>query len=357
MSGSDSISSLIAEIYDAALDSSRWAAVLAKAANFVGGPRATLWLRNPDSTPDERRDARAARHWKTSVFAIGREERPTVHLTSTKMNELTDKAVVLSSPESLQRWLGEAPSSQAQIAIYGDGRDREWDEVAHHQLELLVPHIRRSLQIGKAIAEKTAAAATYADTLDGLMAGIFLVNVNGEMVHANASGHTMMADGAYVRCVKGKLTIDGYDETATFSEVLAMEHRSPARPAMMRKSELADMPGGSRSVIHAFPIRSDTARRKVCDRRAVAGMVLQDLGFNTQDAVGRMARHYGLARRERQVLEKVIEGHGLSDTAERLEIGLGTTKTYLTRLFKKTGTKRPIDLIKLCSAFRSPFAG
>ena len=59
----------------------------------------------------------------------------------------------------------------------------------------IVPHIRRAVLIGRAIERKTAEAATLADTLDGLSAGMFLVDASGRIVHANASGHAML-DGA-----------------------------------------------------------------------------------------------------------------------------------------------------------------
>ena len=59
----------------------------------------------------------------------------------------------------------------------------------------IVPHIRRAMLIGKTIEMKAAEAETFADTLDGLSAGMFLVDGEGRLVHTNASGARAIAKG------------------------------------------------------------------------------------------------------------------------------------------------------------------
>ena len=46
-------------------------------------------------------------------------------------------------------------------------------------MRLLVPHVRRSAMIGKLINLSRVEAAAMADTLDGLQAGMFLVDAAG----------------------------------------------------------------------------------------------------------------------------------------------------------------------------------
>jgi hypothetical protein len=48
-------------------------------------------------------------------------------------------------------------------------------------------------------------AATLADTLDGLASGIFLVDETGRLIHTNASGHTLLAEGNVLRAPNGRL--------------------------------------------------------------------------------------------------------------------------------------------------------
>ena len=50
-------------------------------------------------------------------------------------------------------------------------------------MRLVVPHIRRAALIGNAIDLRKSEAAQFADTLDGLSAGMFLVDETGRIVH------------------------------------------------------------------------------------------------------------------------------------------------------------------------------
>ena len=63
------------------------------------------------------------------------------------------------------------------------------------RMRLLTPHSRRAALIGRVINRKTAEAATFADTLDGFKDSLLLVESQGNIVHANASGHALLAAG------------------------------------------------------------------------------------------------------------------------------------------------------------------
>ena len=73
------------------------------------------------------------------------------------------------------------------------------------------------------------------------------------------------------------------------------------------------------------------------------------------EPAGRIADHYRLAPRERDVLRSIGESDGLAEVAEKLAIAESTVKTLLGRVFEKTGTCRQVELIKLCAAFSNPF--
>jgi hypothetical protein len=59
--------------------------------------------------------------------------------------------------------------------------------------------VRRAVLIGRVIDLKTAETANFADVLDGLAAGMFLVDAESRIVHANASGHAILAAGDVLR--------------------------------------------------------------------------------------------------------------------------------------------------------------
>ena len=83
--------------------------------------------------------------------------------------------------------------------------NRMVDDEIRQRIGLIAPHAHRALMINKAIDDKKSEAATFADTLDGLSAGIFLVDAQCRIVHANAAGRSMLLEDDVLRSIGGQL--------------------------------------------------------------------------------------------------------------------------------------------------------
>jgi PAS domain-containing protein len=79
------------------------------------------------------------------------------------------------------------------------------DDEMRKRIALIVPHAHRSLMINKAIDIKQSEAATFSDTLDGLNAGIFVIDSQRRIVHANAVGHDIVSADDFLRSISGQL--------------------------------------------------------------------------------------------------------------------------------------------------------
>lgn len=88
------------------------------------------------------------------------------------------------------------------VALFGVFRHERDD--ARRRMRLIAPHVRRTVLIGRVVDIKTAETSTFADMLDGLGAGLFMVDAAGRIVHANA-GHTILRHEDYLRSVGGRL--------------------------------------------------------------------------------------------------------------------------------------------------------
>ncbi len=358
MSAGDSISSLIADIYGAALDASRWAEVLGNAANYIGGSAAGIWMRNPNLASAHQYHFGGDDEFREPIFARYQES---VRRVPRHCSAVADVAVadahVAEPIEYLETRLGQRPNKCiSRFAVYRHRRSDAWDETALGRMRHVGRHLRRAVMISKLIGIRRAAAAAMADTLDGLSAGVIFVDANGETVHANARGRAMLAEGRLLRSVRGKLIAKGFDALSAVGELVTAGSGCRSRLCVAEGGVAPGAAGGETYVAQVFPVAADARRRTDCNP-AVAGIVLREAHLNTPDAVARIARHYRLAPRECEVLEAIAEGSGLAETAERLAIAPSTMKTYLRRLFEKTGTSRQIDLVKLCAAFHSPFSG
>jgi hypothetical protein len=67
----------------------------------------------------------------------------------------------------------------------------------------------------------TTEAATLADALDGLGAGLFVVDAAGRIVHANTSGRTMLEERTVLRAADGRLAACDGRSAAALREMMA----------------------------------------------------------------------------------------------------------------------------------------
>lgn len=81
------------------------------------------------------------------------------------------------------------------IAMLSCARHESVGPAGQRELRLMatiLPHLRRAVLISQALDLRTLQAAAFAETIDGLATGVFLVSAQGELVHANASGQVML---------------------------------------------------------------------------------------------------------------------------------------------------------------------
>ena len=332
-------------------------------ATYIGGSGAAIWIRNPNLAPGHQYHFGGDETFREPAFTgilggermiedkrIMRDGETVVQVKTADAGEcieisLCDQPISSNFDERVDRCI-------SRFAVYRHRRCARWDEAALRRMRRIAPHIRRAVKINKLMGINCAATAAMADTLDGLSAGVFFVDENGETLHTNVSGQAMLAEGRLLRSVRGKLVANGFDAIPAFGRPAGAGAGLPARFCVAETRRDAD---GETYVARVFPIAAG-AKGRACGR-GVSGIVLHEANLNTTDAAARVARHYRLAGREREVLEAIVDGCGVRETAEKLAIAPSTMKTYLRRLFEKTGTSRQIELIQLCAAFRSPFAG
>ena len=218
----------------------------------------------------------------------------------------------------------------------------------------IVPHIRRAALIGRAIEQKTAEADTFADTLDGLSAGMFLVDGVGRIVHANASGRALLADGAVLRAQCDRLVATNADAAQALTDIFTGAGQGDA--VANTKGFAVPLTGrdGERYVSHVLPLTAGVRRRAGANHAAVAAVFVRKASIEAPSPPETIARHYSLTPTELRVLLVNVEVGGVAETADALGIAAATVKTHLHRVFGKTGVNRQADLVKLVAGFANP---
>jgi DNA-binding CsgD family transcriptional regulator len=200
-------------------------------------------------------------------------------------------------------------------------------------------------------------AATFADALDGLGAGLFLVDKTGRIIHANASGHAMLQERSVLREGDGRLVPCEVHAATALKELFAIVGggdgvfggKPIAVPLRTRD--------GNHYVAHILPLTSGARRSASVACPPVAALFVHKAALEAPSPGDVIAKFYNLTASELRVLHAIIDVGGVPETARALGVSEATVKTHLHRVFRKTGASRQADLVKLVAGFSSPLVG
>jgi DNA-binding CsgD family transcriptional regulator len=208
--------------------------------------------------------------------------------------------------------------------------------------------------IGKVIDLKQNEAATFADVLDGISAGMFLVEANARVVHANAAGRAILRAGDLLHSAGGRVVAGDARADQALREAFAaaanggdaIGSKGIAVPLTARDDE--------RHIAHVL-------RLTACERRwgdisctAVAALFVRKAEMEPLSPPDVIAKIYELTPTELRVLLGIVEVGGVPEVAVALGVAESTVKTHVGRLFEKTGANRQADLVRLVAGFSSP---
>ncbi len=368
---------LIGEIYDAALDPSLWSEIVGKAGRFVGGPAAAIFSKSPiagtgsvyyqSGIDPYYRDLYFEKYLKLDPATTGHyfadigQPIATADLMPYDEFQETQFYKEWVQPQGLVDFvsavLDKSVTSAALFGVFRHERDGIVDGEARRRMRLIVPHIRRAVLVGRLIDLKTAEAASFADMLDGLSAGICLVDAAGRVVHANAACHAILEAGDLFSTVGGRLVArDGEIDqalqklfTAAGAGDAAIGTQGIALPLIGQD--------GARSVAHVLPLTSGARRRTGIAYTATAAVFIRKVALETPAPPEVIARTYKLTPTELRVLLAIVEVGGVPEVAAALGVAETTIKTHLGRVFVKTGAVRQADLVKIVAGYASPLLG
>lgn len=369
------LSALVGDIYDAALNPDLWSLALGKIAAFVGGPAASLFSKDAASkTGAVVHEHGIDPHYRNLYFERYIKLDPaTTAQYFAEVGEPISTADLIPYDEFLEtrfyrEWaapqhfvdfastvLDRSPTGVAMFGVFRHERDGVVDEETRRRVRLLTPHIRRAALIGSLIDRKGGEADSLADALDGLAAGMFLVDGSGRIAHANASGHAMLADGGLLRAPRGRLVVGDAEADRMLAAVLAASREGDRAVGTGGVAVPMVHRSGERYIAHVLPLTAGLRRRASASYAATAALFVHPAALPVASPPAAMAKVYRLTPTELRVLLAIVEVGGVPEVAEALGVAESTVKTHLGRVYEKTGASRQADLVKLVAGFASPF--
>ncbi|MDA9520776.1 LuxR family transcriptional regulator [Bradyrhizobium sp. CCBAU 11434] len=365
-------SSLVGEIYDAAVDPAQRGAALEQVAGFVGGSAVTILSRDA-----ARLSLEIHQHYGTdSRFRELYRDR------FVELDPLLDRHLDLAVERTVgvadvmpysdfvatsfyREWVEPQGAvdlatvtlerSTARTTILQVMRSRSRgnvDDAMRERMRLIAPHIQRSRVMSKQIRARSHTVADLAEVLDRLSTAICLFDAEGRVVHANAACRKMLADGGLLAIVGDRVVARNTQADKIFRSMFDVAANSGTPPAERRRIEVMTSTDGQHYLAHAFPL---THERSLQRDGVATVLFLQKAAMAARLATDAIAAAFRLTPSEIRVLTAIVEIGGVPDVAAKLGIAETTVKTHLGRLFEKTGAGRQADLVKIAAGFAATF--
>jgi DNA-binding CsgD family transcriptional regulator len=369
------LAQLIGEIYDAALESSRWTNVLAEIAKFVGGQAAGLLSKDAVSKSGniyyqagvEQRfvELYSETYWKFDpvISLLDREVEQIISVPDLVPYDVFCAGRFYQEWAEPQGWIDAASvvleksaTSCAYLTVVRGKTGGMVDDEMRRRMALIVPHVRRAVRTGKVIDLSQAEAATFADILDGLSPAIFLVDADGQTVHGNAASRLLLDKTDILRVAHGRLTAaDAQVDQLLHNAIIAAAN---SRDDLAGKGIAVPLKGqtGERYVAQVLPLMAGERYKAGMASTAVAALFVRKAELETAPPSEVIGKTYKLTPTELRVLLAIVNVGGVRKVAGNLGVADTTIKTHLGRLFEKTGVSRQADLVKLVAGYSSILA-
>lgn len=363
------LSELIGLVYDAALDPTLWPRALGQACLFVGGSSGALFWHDAATKHS------AALHMFNEdphftqlyfdkylplnpCFPAGAFIEAGVVWGSTDLipfEEIVETRFYTEwmKPQGIIDALGanleKSATSASVLAVRMHETDGLADADDRRRLGLIVPHFQRAVSIGRLFDQSKAAQAVLTQTLDNVSAAVFLVGPNGRLVFTNVPGRTMLDEAALLSERNGTLVAVAPEAQRALREALVAAENGNAAADSGGPIPLATSQG--RWFANVLPLTSGDRQRTGTLHLAVAAVFVRKSSPANPPPLEALAKLYKLTASEIRVIDAVMKVSGVKALAEVLGLTQATVKTHLHNVFRKTGTARQSELVKLVAGF------
>jgi DNA-binding CsgD family transcriptional regulator/PAS domain-containing protein len=372
--GLEQFSELIGQIYDCALDPSRWQAVMGEICRQFGFDVSTLHvLRLPVGAPTIQAVFGIDREWVIRsldyqadlVEAWGGAERlmsfpldePVIlsRYSTASFRESTRYYREFAEPvdihDSIAFAIARGPSMVGGISFNRRGTAMPFGDIDVEHLRLIAPHVRRAVTISDLFGVRAVEAATFGSILDTFPFGVLLVDRELAIVHANAAAAEMLNRREPIRSEKGRVALT--DRTTQGALERAVQQAGDAAGLGGKGIGIPASGKDRPSVVHVLPLR-DGQLRSGLGSRAVAALFVAPATLPPRMPADAIAAIYDLTPAETSVFELLVAGRTQAEIAATLGIAPSTVKSHVLHLFAKTGCRRQANLVKLASSLSSP---
>ena len=358
---SAALSSLICEIYDAAIDPTLWQRALESACAFVGASSAVLFWHDAATDRSEALHLfnedkyytqlyfekyvsmnpvfPAATFMETGLVHTTNDIIPQDELAKTRFYRewVEPQGIVDAIAVNLEK--GVARSSLLNFRMHA--ADGPADEEALRRTRLIVPHFQRAVAIGRLFDQRKAVETALTQTLDHIEASVFLVGAQGRIAFCNAPARELLDHGELLRANNQILTAILPEANRILGDVFDAAEKGDSSIGVRGVAiPLSDSPQ-NRWFAHVLPLTAGNRLRTGEMYSAIAAVFVRKSPLENATPLETLAKLYKLTASEIRVVDAMLKVSTVKAMEEMLGISQATVKTHLQNVFRKSGTSRP----------------
>jgi DNA-binding CsgD family transcriptional regulator len=207
--------------------------------------------------------------------------------------------------------------------------------------------LQRAVAIGRLFDQGKEKEEALTATLDHVEAAVFLVGADGAISFANDPGKKMPSEATLMRKDGDALHAVAPDTDRILHDIFAAAKRGDASLGVRGVAVPLSKASPDPWFAHVLPLTSGRRQQAGHDLAAVAAVFIRKTAPNAPPPLEAIAKRYNLLPSEIRVLDAVAKVQGVRELADLLGISQATVKTHLHNLFRKTGTRRQSELVKL----------
>lgn len=364
---------IVGAIYDAALQQSRWAGVLERIDDAVGG-RLLFGVYDPanglSSLLSPRIDPERVQNlldWapRNPLLPLGRDRAPGDVFTigdfisreqfarSDFYNEWWEPAGFDAEP--LTTNLLADHHATGILTCHRPAHLPPYDHRARRLFATLAQHLVRAVAIQRRMHQLDLAGRAAVEGVDELKQGLILTSAAARPLFLNRRARELTEKADGIRLEAGQLDAADRGEASRLRALIAS--CSSDEPDRIGGTMSLRRPQGHAPLrVQVSPVGSDWAESAGpftfgCRPTAMLLITDPESGVESEADVGlrrdALRQRFGLTRAEAAFAIEIVKGGGRKLTAERLGITDGTARSHLSRIFHKTGVSRQAELVRL----------
>lgn len=233
------------------------------------------------------------------------------------------------------------------LSLWRSEKHGALDREASLLLEMLIPHLQTALGLRTKVVACDASNLFSETALESMSIAAFLVTDKGLVRHMNqlATSSLQRRDGLFIQ--DGRLTADDSQQNAYLESLIfgaASSGRNKSATLSGKGIRISRRHNRSTLQVTVIPAPKDN---QIGNGDSFALVFVSDPSSSPRPRSALMQQLYGLTPAEARVADLLLEGFEGREAAEKLRITLETFRFHVKRVLKKTGAHRQTELLRL----------